>query len=41
VLPVLGLTDDAAVLAATLKLVADHIRPEHRAVAREKLAEFR
>ena len=41
VLPVLGLTDDAAVLAATIKLVANHIRPEHRAVAREKLAEFR
>ena len=41
VLPVLGLTDDAAVLAATIKLVANHIRPEHRAVARQKVAEFR
>lgn len=37
-LPVIGFTDDAAVLAATLKLVADHIRDDHRATAREKLA---
>jgi uncharacterized membrane protein YkvA (DUF1232 family) len=41
VLPVLGFTDDAAVLASTIKLVASHIRPEHRAVARNKLAEFK
>jgi uncharacterized membrane protein YkvA (DUF1232 family) len=41
VLPVLGFTDDAAVLASTIKLVASHIRPEHRAVARDKLAGFR
>jgi uncharacterized membrane protein YkvA (DUF1232 family) len=40
VLPVLGFTDDAAVLATTIKLVASHIRPEHRAVAKAKLAEF-
>ena len=40
VLPVLGFTDDAAVLASTIKLVASHIRPEHRAVAKAKLAEF-
>jgi len=40
VLPVLGFTDDAAVLASAIKLVASHIRPEHRAVARDKLAEF-
>jgi uncharacterized membrane protein YkvA (DUF1232 family) len=39
-LPVLGFTDDAAVLAAAIKLVADHIRPEHRAAARDKLAEL-
>jgi len=39
-LPVLGFTDDAAVLATTLKLVAGSIRPEHRDAAREKLAEF-
>jgi uncharacterized membrane protein YkvA (DUF1232 family) len=40
VLPVLGFTDDAAVLASAIKLVANHIRPEHRAVAKAKLAEF-
>ena len=40
VLPVLGFTDDAAVLASTIKLVASHILPEHRAVAKAKLAEF-
>ena len=39
-MPVLGFTDDAAVLAAALKLVADHITPLHRQVAREKLAEL-
>ncbi len=41
VLPVLGFTDDAAVLATTLKLVASSIRQEHRDAAREKLAEFK
>ena len=39
-LPVVGFSDDAAVLAATLKLVADHVRDEHRAAAREKLADI-
>jgi uncharacterized membrane protein YkvA (DUF1232 family) len=37
VLPVLGFTDDAAVLAATVKLVASSIRPEHREAARDML----
>lgn len=37
VLPVLGFTDDAAVLAAAIKLVAGAIRPEHREAARNKL----
>ncbi len=37
-LPVLGFTDDAAVLAAALKLVVDHIKPEHREAARRTLA---
>ena len=37
VLPVIGFTDDAAVLAAALRLVASHITPEHRTIAREKL----
>jgi uncharacterized membrane protein YkvA (DUF1232 family) len=40
VLPVLGFTDDAAVLATAIKLVANHIRPEHRITARNKLTEF-
>ena len=37
-LPALGFADDAAVLAAALRMVANHIRPEHRAAAREALA---
>jgi uncharacterized membrane protein YkvA (DUF1232 family) len=37
VLPVLGFTDDAAVLATAIKLVSSHIRPEHRAAAKDKL----
>ncbi len=36
-LPVIGFTDDAAVIAAALKLVADHITPAHRQAAREAL----
>ncbi len=38
VLPVLGFTDDAAVLATALKLVFDHIEPAHRDAARAALA---
>jgi uncharacterized membrane protein YkvA (DUF1232 family) len=38
VLPVLGFTDDAAVLATAIKLVASHIRPLHRDAARDALA---
>jgi uncharacterized membrane protein YkvA (DUF1232 family) len=34
VMPVLGFTDDAAVLATALRMVAAYIRPEHRAAAR-------
>jgi len=37
-LPVLGFTDDAAVLATAIKLVASHIRSEHREAARAALA---
>jgi len=37
-LPVLGFTDDAAFLAAAIKLVTDHIRPEHRDAAHRVLA---
>jgi uncharacterized membrane protein YkvA (DUF1232 family) len=36
-LPVLGFTDDAAVLATAIRLVAAHITPEHRDAARAKL----
>lgn len=39
-LPVLGFADDAAMLAAAIKLVASHIRPEHRTAAKDKLAEL-
>jgi len=38
VLPGLGFTDDAAMLAATINLMATYISPEHRAVARDQLA---
>ena len=41
VLPVLGFTDDAAVLAAAIKLVASHILPAHREAAKNKLAELK
>jgi uncharacterized membrane protein YkvA (DUF1232 family) len=37
-LPVLGYTDDAAVLAVAIRLVAKHIRPQHREAARRALA---
>ena len=36
-LPVLGFTDDAAVLATALRMVASHITPEHREAARAAL----
>jgi uncharacterized membrane protein YkvA (DUF1232 family) len=36
-LPVLGFTDDAAVLATAIRLVAAHITSEHRDAARAKL----
>jgi uncharacterized membrane protein YkvA (DUF1232 family) len=38
VLPLLGFADDAAVLATAIKLVANHIRPEHRDAAKRALA---
>ena len=37
-LPFIGFTDDAAVLATAIRLVAVHIRPEHREAARRVLA---
>jgi uncharacterized membrane protein YkvA (DUF1232 family) len=36
-LPVLGFTDDAAVLATALRLVSSHITPDHREAARAAL----
>ena len=41
ILPVIGYTDDAAVLAAAIKLVASHITPEHREAAQRMLARMR
>ena len=37
-MPVIGFTDDAAVLATALKLVASHIRPAHRDAAKAAIA---
>lgn len=37
VLPIIGLTDDAAVIGAAIKLVYDQIKPEHRDAARDAL----
>ena len=36
-LPILGFTDDAAVLATAIRMVASHITPEHREAARAAL----
>ena len=36
-LPVLGFTDDAAVLATAIRMVAGHITPAHREAARAAL----
>jgi uncharacterized membrane protein YkvA (DUF1232 family) len=41
IVPALGFTDDAAVLAATFKCVSGHIKPVHRDAARTKLAWLR
>lgn len=41
VLPALGFTDDAAVIATALNLLAAHIRPEHRTAARGALERLR
>jgi len=38
---VIGYTDDAAVLAAAIKLVTSHITPDHREAARLTLARLR
>src|SRR6478672_1428539 len=36
-LPFLGFTDDAAILATAIRMVASHITPEHREAARAAL----
>ena len=36
-LPLLGFTDDAAILATAIRMVASHILPEHREAARAAL----
>ena len=41
VLRVIGYTDDAALLAAAIRLVAQHITPDHREAARQSLARMR
>jgi uncharacterized membrane protein YkvA (DUF1232 family) len=40
-LPLIGFTDDAAVLATAIRLVTSHMRPEHRQAAQEKLQELK
>lgn len=40
VMPVLGFTDDAAVLATAIKLVTSHMTPVHRGAARDALAKL-
>jgi uncharacterized membrane protein YkvA (DUF1232 family) len=41
VLPVIGFGDDAAVLAAAIKLVTSDITPDHREAARRTLTQLR
>jgi uncharacterized membrane protein YkvA (DUF1232 family) len=41
VLPLIGYADDAAVLAAAIRLVASHITPDHREAARRTLSRMR
>lgn len=40
-IPIIGYTDDAAVLAVAIKLVSEHILPLHRQAAREALTRSR
>jgi uncharacterized membrane protein YkvA (DUF1232 family) len=41
VLPLIGYADDAALLAAAIRLVASHITPDHREAARRTLEHMR
>jgi uncharacterized membrane protein YkvA (DUF1232 family) len=36
-LPLIGFTDDAAVLATAIKMIASHMQPDHREAARRAL----
>ena len=36
-LPMLGFADDAAILATALRMVASHLRPEHREAAKHAM----
>lgn len=38
VLPILGFTDDAAILGTALRMVTTHLKPEHRAAAQRAIA---
>ena len=38
-MPLIGFADDAAVLAAALRLVASHMKPAHREAAKRALAQ--
>jgi uncharacterized membrane protein YkvA (DUF1232 family) len=40
-IPLIGYADDAAVIAAAMKLVSSHIKPEHREAAQGMLARLR
>jgi uncharacterized membrane protein YkvA (DUF1232 family) len=40
-LPLIGLADDAAVIAIAMKAVSSHIKPAHREAARRTLARMR
>ena len=37
-MPLLGFSDDAAILLTALRMVTAHVRPEHREAARRALA---
>jgi len=41
IVPMLGFTDDAAVLAGAIKFVSEQIKPEHRVAAQSKLSALR
>ncbi len=40
-MPLIGFTDDAAVLLISLRLISGNLRPEHRASARDALERLR